>query len=472
MKRALLSLVIVGLTTQCGAFGGPDDLLDAVNLGALAFGAASILPAGSGISLTGQLTDAGGTQVSGVSVSVADSAGATGEGATDSAGNWTTDVPVTYRDSELTVRVMSSGNVLGVFVVRVRVIGTDQVAVTIIRVTGTLQLQCNAALYTLDASFIGLKIQGGPTLTLTEGGAPGVLSVSLTERPGELVTVRFSARGWVSAAGVSTLTGMPAVAITPPTLLFTHENYATPQQISVSPEQDLNGLDESGFLAVSTAFSPAWRALALSIKVTDDDNKFFFITATGYISSFGGPVAADAACMSDSKYPGTGTYKAMIVTPQTSSPKRIACSSAACTEGAGGRVDWVLRETTTYRRAVDGIKVFNTDAHALITYPLFAIPAPDLPPGPSSSFWTGMLGPGGPEALGVGYGWRAGEDLGAGALTTCNGWTGVSTYVSGHGGDPTNSSGLFLTNGGGACVLASYPFGGGPSQVRFLCVEQ
>ncbi len=84
--------------------------------------------------------------------------------------------------------------------------------------------------------------------------------------------------------------------------------------------------------------------------------------------------------------------------------------------------------------------------------------------------WTGMFGPGGPQALGVGYGWRAGEDIvGVTAPTTCNGWIGNSSYIHGRGGDPTNSSGSFLVGGGGICVLST---GETPSQLRFLCAEQ
>ena len=74
-----------------------------------------------------------------------------------------------------------------------------------------------------------------------------------------------------------------------------------------------------------------------------------------------GILAADALCMSDANYPGTGTYKALIV----DGANRVASVTA---NAGDGQVDWVLKPNTNYSRSDGTTLIMTTDANAIFVF--------------------------------------------------------------------------------------------------------
>lgn len=95
---------------------------------------------------------------------------------------------------------------------------------------------------------------------------------------------------------------------------------------------------------------------------------FVYTTSLGYNPIvLGGIAGADARCMSDSAYPGSGIYKALIVDGTT----RRACSTANCAGGSAEHINWVLRPGTTYKRLLSGQTIATTMASAgIFVFPL------------------------------------------------------------------------------------------------------
>ena len=88
-------------------------------------------------------------------------------------------------------------------------------------------------------------------------------------------------------------------------------------------------------------------------------------TSDGLIGA-GGIAEADAFCMADAGYPGTGTYKALIV----DGTNRIACTTANCSGGAGEHTDWVLKASTAYVRSNGSTAIGTTTAEGIFSFPL------------------------------------------------------------------------------------------------------
>ena len=85
--------------------------------------------------------------------------------------------------------------------------------------------------------------------------------------------------------------------------------------------------------------------------------------------------------MTDSNYPGSGTYKALI----TDGTNRVACTSANCaTGGAGENINWVLTPSTEYFRTDGTTEIGVTTSAGIFSFPLSnAITA-------SGVAWTGF----------------------------------------------------------------------------------
>lgn len=131
-----------------------------------------------------------------------------------------------------------------------------------------------------------------------------------------------------------------------------------------------------------------------------------FITATAYDGNLGGPSGADSKCMNDSNYPGSGTYKAMVITSsRVSNP--------------GSQNDWVLKASTEYRRLDETIIATTVPNATFDTYGTMVNSFSDLA---VSSTWTGAE-----------YGWRTGRD-------NCLNWTSNSGDQMGNTGYPTNNN--------------------------------
>lgn len=83
------------------------------------------------------------------------------------------------------------------------------------------------------------------------------------------------------------------------------------------------------------------------------------------IFTFDSVAAADAKCLSDFSYPGTGIYKALIV---SGSGTRVACTTPNCTTLEG--TDWVLGADTTYVRSDGSTIIGTTNSGGIFTFPL------------------------------------------------------------------------------------------------------
>ena len=73
---------------------------------------------------------------------------------------------------------------------------------------------------------------------------------------------------------------------------------------------------------------------------------------------------ADAICMADGAYPGTGTFKAMLV----DGVNRRACTTANCSGGVAEHIDWVFQPNTSYVRAAGGLVVMITNADGIFVF--------------------------------------------------------------------------------------------------------
>lgn len=93
-------------------------------------------------------------------------------------------------------------------------------------------------------------------------------------------------------------------------------------------------------------------------------SKQVFLTATPNNGNLAGPTGGDSLCGLDGNYPGSGTYKAMVVDGVT----RIACTSANCGGGTGEHSDWVLAAATTYYRSDNTTEIFATDANGIFDF--------------------------------------------------------------------------------------------------------
>jgi len=80
-----------------------------------------------------------------------------------------------------------------------------------------------------------------------------------------------------------------------------------------------------------------------------------------YDGNLGGIAGADTKCMADANYPGTGTYKAMLV----DGFNRIASVTA---NTGDGQVDWVLNSNSDYYLADGTTKILTTDSNGLFSF--------------------------------------------------------------------------------------------------------
>lgn len=91
--------------------------------------------------------------------------------------------------------------------------------------------------------------------------------------------------------------------------------------------------------------------------------KKIFVTTTTFSGNLGGIAGADASCMGDPSYPGTGTYKAFL----SDGNDRIACDVSDCTDQA--HTDWVLTPDTEYV-LTNGSYIGQTNQNGIFVFPL------------------------------------------------------------------------------------------------------
>lgn len=143
--------------------------------------------------------------------------------------------------------------------------------------------------------------------------------------------------------------------------------------------------------------------------------------------------------MADAKYPGTGTFKALMVDGST----RVACTSNNCaTGGTAEQIDWVFSPSTIYIRT-DGTLIGSTNSLGLLTFPL----TNDFSAATSfTDIWTGLGG-----------NWTTSPN-------TCAGWSNGTNTVNGSLANASQqTSDLAVT---GATAFCINPGG------LIACVEQ
>lgn len=147
--------------------------------------------------------------------------------------------------------------------------------------------------------------------------------------------------------------------------------------------------------------------------------------------------------MSDTNYPGTGTYKAMLV-----DNTRTACTTANCSGGTSENLNWVLQANRTYNRVSDGATVGTTTSARIFTFPLTNVVG-----GAVNNIWTAL---------------KADWTTGAG---TCSNWTSNSNAISAfYGYTQFTDSGSIHTTQSGLDTPA--PCDGSTYFPALLCVEQ
>ncbi len=168
-----------------------------------------------------------------------------------------------------------------------------------------------------------------------------------------------------------------------------------------------------------------------------------FITATTFTGNFNGSpgiAGADGRCMGDGSYPGSGTYKALIV----DGTNRVACTNANCAGGTAGRVDWVLAASTTYTRSDGTTTILTTNANGVFVFGSLTFSFA----GAAGLLWTGMAND-----------WTTGT-------RDCSDWT-----VSAGPPPPTNQG-----NVGNGNVSAAASIGGAlqncDTLASLICVQQ
>lgn len=188
-----------------------------------------------------------------------------------------------------------------------------------------------------------------------------------------------------------------------------------------------------GMMIYLSIFSGACLNSNSSSKNSDDDNENcsengvckLFITDALSMGNLGGTAGADAKCMSDANYPGSGTYKAMI---------GDSSRSASPTP-----TDWVLKASTEYRRLDDTV-IGTTNASRVFSFPLDNAMSTEY-----EYVWTGLD-----------------DDWTTPVNGTCNNWTDSSTSYTGFYGYAKTTSSSVLDHANYYCDYNN----------KIVCVEQ
>ena len=176
----------------------------------------------------------------------------------------------------------------------------------------------------------------------------------------------------MAAAPVPTV-GNTVFTVTPSSALGS----ATTYRIRIT-----TGAQDAAANALAAAFTTATGFTTVTVT------KRVFVTALTYDGDLdtnndtNAMPEADAFCMGDANYPATGTFKAMLV----EGTNRRACTTANCSGGTAEHIDWVLKPTTAYVRAVGGLVIMTTNANGVFP---FGTLTNSMGAG-GATYWTGL----------------------------------------------------------------------------------
>ncbi|MBL8019851.1 MAG: DUF1554 domain-containing protein [Leptospirales bacterium] len=192
------------------------------------------------------------------------------------------------------------------------------------------------------------------------------------------------------------------------------------------------GLSQAAALVVYTNMAQPVSQTATSLPSL----KLFVTTADNQPGvNFSGITQADSRCMSDPGYPGTGTYKALLVQPGV----RVACSTANCSGGTSEHIDWVLQANRTYARTT-GLTVLTTNADGIFVFGTLM-----------NAVATGAAG------------WWTGLNSNWTFNSACTGNTWSSTGGNARYGDPNTTNASSIAAGVDGCTTTGS---------KLLCIQQ
>lgn len=213
-----------------------------------------------------------------------------------------------------------------------------------------------------------------------------------------------------------------------------------------------SSISTDGAVARSSAGNVSVQLTATISKNLESDSKVFnitvtqrasyktFITSSGYqTGDLGGVSGADAKCMSDANYTGSGTYKALLV----DGINRRASSTA---NNGDSQIDWVLDINADFTLSDGSTKIFTTNSNAIFVFGTLDSPFAGVDPG--APVWTGLSSD-----------WTTNSD-------TCNSWSSNAGHSGIYGGtDSTDGNAISIStaacDGPGWAVLP-----------KLICVEQ
>lgn len=163
---------------------------------------------------------------------------------------------------------------------------------------------------------------------------------------------------------------------------------------TITPFANLLASNQYQVRITTAAMDLAGNALAVQFTAANffTTGKLVFVTASSYTGGGLGGVtgggSADAKCGTDTNYPGTGTYKALISLGTT----RRACSSNNCTtSGAAENIDWPLAPNMGYYRLNGTTRILTTNAAGIHIFAASGGSNLNASIGTGSSdFWSGL----------------------------------------------------------------------------------
>ncbi|MBF2761653.1 MAG: hypothetical protein ISN28_15580, partial [Ectothiorhodospiraceae bacterium AqS1] len=139
------------------------------------------------------------------------------------------------------------------------------------------------------------------TLSLTEGGSAGTFDVTLETPPAAGATATFSVTSGDSGAA----------SVSPTTLTFDDSNYDTAQTVTVTPQDDSDGLDEDIDITISESSGYDADDMTVDVSVSDDDRSII-ASRPSIVLDEGG--STDSFTVALETAPASGTSVSISVT--------------------------------------------------------------------------------------------------------------------------------------------------------------
>ncbi|MFO1527110.1 MAG: DUF1554 domain-containing protein [Turneriella sp.] len=229
--------------------------------------------------------------------------------------------------------------------------------------------------------FPGFTVNPTSGLVTTESGGTATFTVRLNTAPTANVNISLT----------SSNTSEGSVA--PASLTFTTANWNTNQTVTVTGVAD-NRIDGNTAYSVVTAAASSSDAAYNGLNPPDvsvtntniDSGKYLFITNATRNGSFGGSLAADTVCNSDSAKPRAGTYRAVL--GHYGAPVISDAGPPVIYDPFPERelfTDWVLWGNTKYYRGADGYLVGTTNASGALPATLV-----NSMHNAAITYWTGL----------------------------------------------------------------------------------